>query len=125
MSKHILLVDDDGLKRRSLSYNLGQHGYRVSTAASGHDALTIAGQDTPDVILLDIGLPEMDGLDTLRLREKIEADPFDQVLASESAARSGKRLAARVRLPGPNGDCLLPALVKGVVHAYPASQTIN
>jgi DNA-binding response OmpR family regulator len=66
MTKHILLVDDDALMRRSLAYNLEQAGYRASTAADAENALRLARRDAPDLILLDIGLPGMDGLDALR-----------------------------------------------------------
>jgi DNA-binding response OmpR family regulator len=65
MIKHILLVDDDALLRRSLAYNLEQAGYRASTAANAEDALALAARDEPDLVLLDIGLPGMDGLDAL------------------------------------------------------------
>jgi DNA-binding response OmpR family regulator len=63
---HILLVDDDPLLRRSLAYNLEQAGYRVSTAANAPDALALSDLDPPDLVLLDIGLPGMDGLEALR-----------------------------------------------------------
>jgi len=63
---HILLVDDDALLRRSLAFNLEKVGYRMSTAASAEDALALARRDPPDLVLLDIGLPGMDGLDALR-----------------------------------------------------------
>jgi DNA-binding response OmpR family regulator len=66
MSKHILLVDDDDLMRRSLAFNLEQAGYHTSTAADAENALRFARRDPPDLILLDIGLPGMDGLDALR-----------------------------------------------------------
>ena len=66
MSKHILLVDDDALMRRSLGFNLEHSGYRTSRAASAEDALALAQRDPPDLVLLDIGLPGMDGLDALR-----------------------------------------------------------
>jgi DNA-binding response OmpR family regulator len=66
MAKHILVVDDDDLLRRSLSLQLEQAGYRASTAASAEDALALAKRDRPDLILLDVGLPGMDGLDALR-----------------------------------------------------------
>jgi DNA-binding response OmpR family regulator len=65
-SAHILLVDDDALLRRSLAFNLEQAGYRVSAADDAEDALAIAARDRPDLVLLDIGLPGMDGLDALR-----------------------------------------------------------
>ena len=63
---HILLVDDDQLLRRSLAFNLEKADYRVSTAANAEDALALTTRDLPDLILLDIGLPGMDGLDALR-----------------------------------------------------------
>jgi len=63
---HILLVDDDALLRRSLVLNLEEAGYRASASATAEDALALAARDRPDLILLDIGLPGMDGLDALR-----------------------------------------------------------
>jgi DNA-binding response OmpR family regulator len=66
MAKYILVVDDDALLRRSLAFNLEQSGYRINTAANAEDALKLAQRDPPDLILLDIGLPGMDGLDALK-----------------------------------------------------------
>ncbi len=70
MAKHILIVDDDALMRRSISFKLEQSGYRTSTAESAEDALAIAQRDQPDLILLDIGLPGMDGLEAIRHFQK-------------------------------------------------------
>lgn len=66
MAKHILAVDDDTLLRRSLAYNLEKAGYKVSTAGSAEDALAQVQIDPPDLVILDIGLPGMDGMDALR-----------------------------------------------------------
>ncbi|GAP14619.1 response regulators consisting of a CheY-like receiver domain and a winged-helix DNA-binding domain [Longilinea arvoryzae] len=66
MGKHILIVDDDALMRRSLAFNLEHAGFRSSTAANAEDALAVARQSRPDLVLLDIGLPGMDGLDALK-----------------------------------------------------------
>ena len=66
MARHVLIVDDDTLMRRSVSLHLEQNGFRASTAASAEDALALARRDRPDLVLLDIGLPGMDGLDALR-----------------------------------------------------------
>jgi DNA-binding response OmpR family regulator len=66
-------VDDDLLLRRSLAFNLEQAGYRVSTAANAEDALALAERDPPHLVLLDIGLPGMDGLEALR-RLRTHAD---------------------------------------------------
>jgi DNA-binding response OmpR family regulator len=69
MTAHILLVDDDALLRRSLAFNLEKAGYRMSTAANAEDALALARHDRPELVLLDIGLPGMDGLDAFRYFE--------------------------------------------------------
>jgi DNA-binding response OmpR family regulator len=65
-STHILLVDDDALLRRSLVLNLEDAGYRASASGTAEEALELAERDRPDLVLLDIGLPGMDGLDALR-----------------------------------------------------------
>jgi len=66
MTRSILLVDDDALMRRSLAFHLEQAGYHAHTAANAKDALALVRRTPPDLVLLDIGLPEMDGLDALR-----------------------------------------------------------
>jgi DNA-binding response OmpR family regulator len=96
MTKRILLVDDDALLRRSLAFNLEQAGYTIITAASAEDALAVARRDPPDMVLLDIGLPGMDGLDALRhLKETLNLPvifltarhrEFDEVLGLELGA---------------------------------------
>lgn len=93
---HILLVDDDALLRRSLAFNLEQAGYRVSTAATAEDALALARRDPPGLVLLDIGLPGMDGLEALRAFRAVSDAPIvfltarrrelDQVLGLELGA---------------------------------------
>ncbi len=65
----VLIVDDEPQIRRALSLNLGARGYEVFEASSGELALTAAANTHPDIVLLDLGLPGMDGvmvLDALR-----------------------------------------------------------
>jgi DNA-binding response OmpR family regulator len=72
MAGHLLLVDDDPLLRKSLEYNLQQAGFMVQTAASAEAAFHRINIDPPDLVLLDVGLPGMDGMDALRiLRDRI------------------------------------------------------
>jgi len=66
VSRTILLVDDDALMRRSLTFHLERAGYQVHTAANAEDAISRVQHTPPDLILLDIALPGMDGLDALR-----------------------------------------------------------
>lgn len=72
MPRQILLVDDDALMRRSLAFNLERSNFAVQTAASAEDAIAMVRRQKPDLILLDIGLPGMDGLEALRwLRDEM------------------------------------------------------
>jgi len=65
-----LVVDDEVQIRRLLRVCLEADGYRVHEAASGQEAITEAAQRKPDVVLLDLGLPDMEGVEVLkRLRE--------------------------------------------------------
>jgi DNA-binding response OmpR family regulator len=66
VARNILLVDDDALMRRSLAFHLEQAGYQVHTAANAEDAIAFVHKSAPDLVMLDIGLPGMDGLDALR-----------------------------------------------------------
>ncbi len=62
----ILIIEDDRSLADVLAYNLQQVGYRVSTAYDGMDGLTQAQSNSPDLILLDLMLPVMDGLEVCR-----------------------------------------------------------
>ncbi len=66
MSASILIVDDEEAIRTSLRSILEDEGYEVAVAANGLEALKIYGTDPPDLMILDIWMPEMDGLETLR-----------------------------------------------------------
>ena len=70
----ILVVDDDQLMRRSVSVGLQKAGYRTETAGSGEEALAKTRLNQPQLVLLDIGLPGIDGLETLRaLQQSLDA----------------------------------------------------
>lgn len=60
---HVLLVDDEAPLRDSLSYALQKEGYEVTTAADGASALRLFHKQVPDVILLDLMLPEVSGME--------------------------------------------------------------
>lgn len=67
----ILIADDEPPIRRFLRTSLAAEGFRVVEAATGHDTLEAAAHDKPDLVILDLGLPDINGLDVIRaLRRK-------------------------------------------------------
>ncbi len=76
MPNKILIVDDDALLRRSLKYRLEREGYTVTAAETGEDGLGLARRDPPDLILLDIGLPDQDGLGVARTLQRETHTPI-------------------------------------------------
>jgi len=62
----ILVVDDEPQILRALRASLGAHGYEVLTAATGEEALARAAASSPDCIVLDLGLPDIDGTEVIR-----------------------------------------------------------
>lgn len=117
MARKILVVDDEAILVETIAYNLEQAGYQVITVADGASALEAARRETPDLVILDIMLPEMDGLEVCRqLRREsntsttpimmltAKADEIDKVVGLEIGADDyitkpfGRReLLARVR----------------------------
>jgi two-component system KDP operon response regulator KdpE len=66
MGDRVLVVDDEPSILRVVTANLRARGYEALTAASGNDALTVAETQQPDCIVLDLGLPDLSGLEVLR-----------------------------------------------------------
>lgn len=83
MSALVLIVDDEPAIRRLLRTSLTAEGYRVSEAETGADAAARAISDAPDVVLLDLGLPDMDGLDVVRSIRASSAVPIVVLSARE------------------------------------------
>lgn len=68
--QHILVVDDEPQIRRLLKVALAAHGYEVEDAVAGQEALNRVALSHPDLVVLDLGLPDLDGVDVVRrLRE--------------------------------------------------------
>ena len=67
---HILVIDDEPQIQRAIRTILTEKGFRVTTASNGEEGLTLAAANEPDIIILDLGLPDMDGVEVCsRLRE--------------------------------------------------------
>jgi CheY-like chemotaxis protein len=63
--KTILVVDDDRNLRRLYKNELEAEGYRVTLAANGREALTLVASELPDLVVMDIRMPELDGLEAM------------------------------------------------------------
>ena len=112
-------MDDDALLRRSLSLQLEQNGFRASTAETAEDALALARRDPPDLILLDVGLPGMDGLEALRhFQKEMEAVPVIFVTARRRELDTilGLELGADDYITKPFNPDVLLAHVKAVLR---------
>jgi two-component system cell cycle response regulator DivK len=95
MSKHILVVEDQEDNRQIIRDMLTFTDYKIMEAESGEHALEAVGKQRPDLILMDIQLPGMDGYETTR---RIKADPALRsitIIAVTSYALSGEEQKAR------------------------------
>jgi len=114
MSRHILVADDDSQIRDILRIALAKAGFEVTEAADGLTALSACNRAMPDLVVLDIGMPEMDGLEvcrTLRRNSQVpilfltaQTDEIDRVVGLELGADdyvskpfSPREVIARVR----------------------------
>ena len=90
----ILIVDDSADNVAMLSLDLQQQGYRVVTASNGEDAVTVATNTAPNLILMDINLPALDGLGATRRIREIEALRDVPVVAITAFGTEGFQRAA-------------------------------
>ncbi|MEW2631407.1 response regulator transcription factor [Streptomyces sp. NPDC048389] len=119
----VLVVEDDPVIRAALIEVLTGHGYAVKTAHQGFEALREVTQSPPDIVVLDLGLPDLDGLDVLRMIRGISRVPVlvatardddteiirllnagadDYMVKPFSGGQLAARLAAVLRRSGPS-----------------------
>ena len=85
----ILVVDDEPPIRRFLRTSLGAHGYRITEAATGREALAQLDRGGPDLVILDLGLPDLPGQELIRaLRER--GSPVPILVLSSRGDEAGK-----------------------------------
>jgi two-component system, OmpR family, KDP operon response regulator KdpE len=87
----VLIVEDEPALLRALQINLRARGYQVTTATTGREALAEAGQQAPDAVLLDLGLPDIDGTEVIRELRGWSAAP---VIVLSGRAGSGDKIGA-------------------------------
>lgn len=126
MTTKILVVDDDDLLRRSLKYKLEIEGYTIASAANGQTALTAARADRPDLILLDIGLPDANGLDIARTLQRELTTPIIFLTArrQETDVVLGLELGAEDYITKPFGMRELIARVRVVLRRMESTTAV-
>ena len=129
MSYKILVVDDDVLLRRSLAFNLEQSGFVANTAESAEDALAMIRIDKPDIILLDIGLPGMDGMEAIYEIQRAHNIPVIFLTARRSGSDqiTGLNAGADDYITKPFDFDVLLARVKAVLrrHEMPNNEPMS
>lgn len=118
MSKTILIVDDNRDVQRLVSEYLSENNFRVITANNGRQALFVARQEKPDLILLDIMMPELDGYEFVRIYRKERDTPIILLTArlEESDKVIGLELGADDYVTKPFGMAELVARIRAVLR---------
>jgi len=118
VAKRVLVVDDDASIREMLSTALEDDGYEVVPAINGEDALSVCTRWRPDVIVLDLMMPVMDGWTfAKRLRETDEI-PIVVLSAATDLVRQAKSLGAAAVVGKPfDLDQLLPKVARAAEGA--------
>lgn len=117
----ILVVEDEKNILQLVSYNLQKEGYQVVTAKDGEEALHKVRREIPDLVLLDLMLPKMDGLEVcrqIRSEEKTKAIPIIMLTAKTQEADRvvGLEMGADDYIPKPFSPRELLARVKAVLR---------
>jgi DNA-binding response OmpR family regulator len=84
MARTLLVVDDEPTLRETLAYNLEHDGYRVVTAADGREALERFRAERPDLVVLDLMLPELSGVEVCRIIRQESDVPILMLTAKDS-----------------------------------------
>jgi two-component system OmpR family response regulator len=123
LAKHVLIVDDEKRIREVVEYALQKDGYRVSSAADGLEALAAVERDPPDLVVLDVMLPGLDGLSVCRKIRSQRATPilFLSARADEVDRIVGLELGGDDYLVKPFSPRELVARVRAVLRRFEAA----
>lgn len=114
----VLVIEDDPRVRSALARSLGERGYAVSTAADGMSGLNQAVQERPDLVVLDLGLPDVDGAEVLRMLRAVSQVPVIVATArdDESEIVAALDAGADDYLVKPFGAAQLDARIRAVLR---------
>jgi CheY-like chemotaxis protein len=122
--KQILVVDDDALMHRLYQHHIERAGYQMVSARTGREALDIATRQLPQVIVMDIMMPDMDGLEALRELKKNDATKAIPVIVITAnghhiARKESESCGAAVFLTKPFSPVQLLTEIKRVLPPEP------
>ena len=127
MTATLLIIDDEPMIRRTLRYQFEQLRWDVHEASTGGEGIEAAVQCAPDVVLLDVRLPDADGLDVLlRLHEvspastAISTSPC-AVMTSTTLHGLDSRRRTRMSSPSPSGSRTSSSTTSGITRAAASS----
>jgi two-component system, OmpR family, alkaline phosphatase synthesis response regulator PhoP len=122
--KKVLVVDDDVKTVELVKLYLNRDGYRVLTAYNGNEALQLARDSHPDLIVLDIMLPGMNGLDVCRILRQESDVPIIMLtaLTTDNDRLAGLNLGADDYVPKPFSPRELAARVRAVLRRLPGER---
>lgn len=125
--KKILLVEDDETMRSTLALNLEKEGYKVDQTGDGAEALSLAREITPDLIVLDVMLPSLDGLSVCRILRKESEVPIVMLTARDSEVDRivGLEIGADDYIVKPFGLGEFLARVRAVLRRSPKARTVT
>jgi two-component system KDP operon response regulator KdpE len=114
----LLLIEDDESTRREVARNLAAHGYRVIEAGTAAEALAAWERDRPDLLLVDLGLPDRDGISVVRHVRRESTAPMLVVSArgEEQAKVDALEAGADDYLTKPYGSAELHARIRAVLR---------
>jgi two-component system OmpR family response regulator len=123
LAKHVLIVDDEKRIREVVEYALEKDGYRVSSVADGLEALAAVERDPPDLVVLDVMLPGLDGLSVCRKIRSQRPTPilFLSARADEVDRIVGLELGGDDYLVKPFSPRELVARVRAVLRRFEAA----
>lgn len=119
--RRALVVEDDALSLELLSDILGSGGWSVTAVASGEEAVAAASRSPPDLVLLDIGLPGIDGRETMRRLRRLPETAGAAVVAVTAQAMAGD--AERALAEGFDGYLTKPLDTRGLLRVLDAILT--
>ena len=130
MAQTVLVVDDDPIMHRVLKHYLERNGYQMLNASSGQQALEAAARALPDLVVLDVRMPEMSGLAALRqLKESESTRNIPVIVVTVNADRltemESQVSGAAAFLAKPFRPAELLAEIKRLLPPAPASSSSN